>query len=103
MGIDFHTRLARNDAIVFTELDDTIVMMDVEEGRYYELDPVGARVWALLESGPSVAAICDALLAEYEVTPETCREDILGFLEELKDLKVVLVQPEAGRKRRDHE
>ena len=94
MSIELSARVTRNEAIVFTELDDTIVMMDVEEGRYYELDAVGARVWTLLESGPRVGEVCDALVGEYEVAPGTCREDVLGFLEELNDLGVVRVRPE---------
>ena len=94
MSIELSARVTRNQAIVFTELDDTIVMMDVEEGRYYELDAVGARVWALLENGPLVDEVCEAMAGEYEVAPETCRKDVLGFLEELHGLQVVRVQPE---------
>ena len=37
------SRVARSDANIFTELDDTVVMMDVDEGRYYGLAPVRAR------------------------------------------------------------
>ena len=96
MSIDLSARVTRNEAIVFTELDDTIVMMDVEEGRYYELDAVGARVWALLENEPLAGELCEALGREYEVAPETCRKDVLGFLEERRDLQVVQVRPEVG-------
>ena len=90
--IEFSSRIVRSEAIDFTELDDTIVMMDVDEGRYYQLDPVGARVWALIESGPRVAEVCDALAAEYEVAPETCREETGAFLGELSRLAVVQVR-----------
>ena len=63
--------------------------MDVEEGRYYELDPVGARIWALLESAQSVAEVCEALVQAYDVSLETCHEDVRAFLEELDSLGVV--------------
>ena len=89
MDTDLSARVARNESIVFTELDDTVVMMDVEEGRYYELDPVGSSVWALLERAQSVAEVCEALGRQYEVAPERCREDVRGFLEELERLGVV--------------
>ena len=90
--IEPSSRVVRSEAIDFTELDDTVVMMDVDEGRYYELDPVGARVWALIESGPRVGEVCDALAAEYEVGPETCREETGAFLSELSRLAVVRVR-----------
>ena len=43
MAISSATVVARNEAIVFTEIDDIVVMMDVDEGRYYELDEIGTR------------------------------------------------------------
>ena len=63
--------IARNDAIVFTRLDDTVVMVDVDEGQYYELDPVASRAWTLLEEPRSASSICDALTGEYDVDAET--------------------------------
>ena len=71
------SQVSRNEAIVFTDLDDTIVMMDVDEGQYYELDPVGARIWGLLETGRSAADLCDAL----------------EFLQAASAMRIVHVQP----------
>ena len=71
----------RNESIVFTELDETIVMMDVDEGQYYELDSVAARIWQLVENGPTVESICGVLAGEYEVEAKECREDVMEFLQ----------------------
>ena len=85
--------VSRNEATVFTDLDDTIVMMDVEEGQYYELDQIGARIWTLLETGRSVADLCDALSAEFDVDPDTCRRDTLEFLQTACTMRIVHIQP----------
>ena len=82
MDISLTTVVERNQAIVFTEIDDLVVMMDVDEGCYFELDAIGARIWAAIESGVSVAAICDALQEEYEVALEVCHRDVLHFVAE---------------------
>ena len=79
--VELSSVIARNDAIVFTDLDDTIVMMDVDEGHYYELDPIAARIWALLEEASSASSICETLAGEYEVDAETCQRDTLEFLQ----------------------
>lgn len=92
------SRVVRSEAIIFTELDDVVVMMDAEEGSYYELNPVGARIWALAESGPRIAEVCGALVAEYEVVPDRCAEGVLAFLEELHRREVVQVLPADDRK-----
>ena len=92
MNIDPSSMVARNEAIVFTDLDDTVVMMDVDEGQYYELDPIGARIWTLIEAARPVAEICDALAGEYDVDPDTCRHDTLEFLQTASEHRLVRVQ-----------
>ena len=91
VSIEPSSRVARNDAIIFTEFGDTVVMMDVENGSYYELNPVGSRIWALTETGPRVADVCEALVAEYEVAPEACGNEVRAFLEELHSREVIRV------------
>ena len=92
MTIELSSVATRNEAIVFTDLDDTVVMMDVDEGQYYELDPIGARIWALIESPRPVAEICDALAGEYDVDPDTCRQDTLEFLQTASEHRIVQVR-----------
>ena len=77
------TPLARNEAVVFTELDGEVVMLDAKAGRYYELDSVGSRIWTLLEDKPTMAQLRAALAAEFDVSSETCLEDISHFMNEL--------------------
>ena len=93
MSIDLSSVVSRNEAIVFTDLDDSVVMMDVDEGQYYELDPVASRIWALIGTGRSVAEICDVLAGEYEVEPDTCRRDTLEFLQAAWEQRLVRVRP----------
>lgn len=93
MRIEPSSRVARSEAVIFTELDDIVVMMDAEQGDYYELDPVASRIWALAESGPRVAEMCKALVAEYEVAPDTCTDEVAVFLDRLCRLKIVRVLP----------
>ena len=93
MTIDLSSMATRNEAIVFTDLDDSIVMMDVDEGQYYELETVGAKIWTLIEAPRSVAEICDALVDEFEVDPDTCRDETLEFLKTASEHRIVQIQP----------
>ena len=89
MNLSPDCTLRRNDEIIFTDLDDTVVMMDADKGTYFELDPVGTRIWALLETERSVAEVCEVLLAAYDVPREDCRRDVLAFLERAEELGIV--------------
>jgi hypothetical protein len=74
---------------VSCELADEVMILNLNNGVYYGLDPVGARIWELLQEERPVAEIRDALLAEFEVTEERCERDLLRLLGELIDARLV--------------
>lgn len=92
MSIQPTSRVARSEAIVFTELGDVTVMMDAELGNYYELNAVGAKIWALAEFRPRFAEVCEALVAEFEVATETCADEVHAFMDELLRLEVIRIR-----------
>lgn len=64
-------------------LGSEAVVLNVKDGIYYGLDPVGAHIWKLLQTPCKVADIQEALLQEYDVDPERCQRDLMALLEEL--------------------
>ena len=71
------------------ELVGEAVILDLKTGVYYGVDSVGARIWTLLQENKTVSAIRDALMNEYDVTPDQCTHDLLVFLELLKKSELV--------------
>jgi hypothetical protein len=69
---------------------DEIVLLHLENGTYYGLDPVGTRIWALLKQDHGPVEICRLLSAEYEVAPETVEQDVRSFLTDLKSHGIVI-------------
>lgn len=89
IAIDINAKIARNEEIVSSHMDDEIVMMSIEQGEYYGINPVGSRIWELLEQPRTFAGLCDILLEEYDVPVEECRRDVLAFIEQLFEKKLV--------------
>lgn len=87
--IDINAKIARNEEIVSSDMDDEIVMMSIEQGEYYGINAVGSRIWELLEQPRTAAGLCDILLEEYDVPAEECRRDVLAFIEQLFEKKLV--------------
>jgi len=58
-------------------------ILNVKCGVYYGLNPVGARIWDLMQEPCGIAEIQNAITEEYDVEPERCVRDVVGFLEEL--------------------
>ena len=70
------------DAIA-KRVGDELVILNVGSGTYFGLDPVGARIWQLLEEGKSPTEIRDVMVEEYEVSYETLERDIAVLLNDL--------------------
>ncbi len=83
--------IARSESIMFSDLDGQTIMLNMETGEYYDIDPVGSDIWSRIEQPKSVANICQDLLLVYSVGLEKCSEDVLLFLSELVELGAIEV------------
>ncbi|HMO74765.1 MAG TPA: PqqD family protein [Sphingopyxis sp.] len=86
------TLITRNPSVLFNDFDDGLMMMDIDSGHYFDIDSVGSRIWALLESPATLDGICDALVAEYAVEADTCRGETAEFIEELANKGLVTLR-----------
>lgn len=84
---------ARAENKVAAEIGDEAVILDIESGFYFQLNPTAARIWALLESPISVAALCAKLCEAFEVDAATCRAEVVEFLELIRAKKLGTVTP----------
>ncbi len=73
---------ARAD-VTMADLDDEAVLLDVVTGHYFGLNPVGRRIWTLLDQPRRIEELVDALADEYEVPRADLQRDVVAFLERL--------------------
>jgi coenzyme PQQ synthesis protein D (PqqD) len=83
------SRPVPRDGVLVQEMADTRLLLDPETGKYFTLDEVGSRVWALCD-GRAASSIADALCAEYDAPASQIRGDVLELLEELASERLVL-------------
>lgn len=91
-AIGMETVVTRAEGFSTAQVQDDLMMLNVEQGAYYSLDPIGAEIWKLLEQPASVQKIVDQLQERYAVTPQQCQADVLAFLEEMQKNGMILVQ-----------
>ena len=85
------TVVAQIEELVSSDLDGETVMMSVENGKYYGMDAIGSRVWALIKRPRSVAELCDILLTEFKVDRERCEKDVLIFLNKMAEDNLIRI------------
>ncbi|HTG35359.1 MAG TPA: PqqD family protein [Thermoanaerobaculia bacterium] len=86
-------RPQRRERVLTQHAAGTLVLLDLDGGQYYSLDEVSARVWELCDGEHEVDGIVAAISTEYDAPVETIYEDVLAFLEEMEDEKLLVASP----------
>ena len=83
MSVTLETLVRRNDSVLFAGTADSITMMDIEKGDYYDIEGSAARIWELLEEPRTAAALVATLRVEFDVDDATCQADTIEFIDDL--------------------
>jgi hypothetical protein len=80
---------ARRPDALSARVDDELVLLDPRTSLYFGLDRVGRRVWDLLEEPRSIGELCATLEQEFDVAPEDCHADVIGFVARMAEADLV--------------
>lgn len=75
--------------VVSRDVDGELVLLNLKNGLYFGLDPIGNQVWSQLEAGEPLRAAHAALLDSYDVTPEQLEADILLLTNQLVEQELI--------------
>lgn len=89
MTLTLNDKIQRSETIISSEIDTGMVMMDIQQGQYYNLNAIAGRIWELLETSKSGQDICETLVAEYEISPQICEKEVLSYLEKLHNMQII--------------
>ena len=90
-GIPLTSRVRISEDVVFRDLQGELVLLNLKTGVYFGLDPMGTRIWHLIQAHRSLKNVLDSLVEEYEVTDTRCEQDLLGFVAKLRDNSIIEV------------
>jgi len=76
---------------VSAELEEEVVLLNMNDNKYYGLNGIGAFIWRSIEKSGRVSTIVEDVVDSYEVSREHCEEDVLVFLRELSDAGLIRV------------
>jgi hypothetical protein len=87
--ISLQNMVAQIPGNIVSDMGGEKVMMNIDNGKYYNLGEIGGDIWTLIEKSISVQEVVEALLTEYQVEREDCVEQVLTFLQQLYNEKLI--------------
>jgi len=78
--------------VLFQQINNECVLLDMDSEQYYGLDDIGARMWQILSENSETEKALTQLLTEYDIDENTLRQDLLNLITELGNVKLISVE-----------
>jgi hypothetical protein len=75
-----------------TEVDGEKIILDLEGGIYFGLNPTGAQIWEAIQEPTPIGEVVAKVAGEYDVETEQCLEDVMALVQDLKKNGLVEVK-----------
>lgn len=82
--------LRRSDQVLTQQADDSMVLLSLHSGQYYELNEVGHCVWQLCDGARCIDEMIALVCQTYEAPAEAIRADVMELLQDLIDEELLL-------------
>lgn len=83
MAFEPTTPLVRSPDIIASEVDGELVLISIQDGKYFGLDAVGSEIWRLLEQPRSTTSLVEALQAHFDGDGAAIEQETVTFLDQL--------------------
>ena len=83
------TMISRSPSVLTAEVDGEVVMMSIEQGRYFGLDDIGSDIWKRLDTPCSFAELIGRLAVDYDADRAAIAADVRALLGRMAEQDVV--------------
>lgn len=74
----------RSEALVWREIDNELVAVDIAASSYLSTNQTGALLWQMLSEGTTRKALIDRLVESFGISADRAAADIDNFLQSLE-------------------
>lgn len=92
-AVSLSSVIVRSPDVISTNVDTGEIILSIDQGKYYGVTAVGQRIWHLIATPLSLSAVCDQLMAEYEIDRAACEAQVLKFVQNMAANGIVQITP----------
>lgn len=90
------TIITATNGLTVADLNGETILLDENSGCYYGLNEVGARILKLVKDGKTMRQLLEDLSHEYAVDNHQLSQELPVFLDQLVDLKLILIDNDSS-------
>lgn len=89
--ISINNTLVQCEGNVVSDMDGEKVMLNIQQGKYYNLGQVGGDIWTAIRRPATVNEIVGSIMSTYEIAADVCEQDVIAFLQHMLDEKLIRI------------
>jgi hypothetical protein len=78
--------------LTIRKIKNELFVFDRNSATVHTFNEIGAQIFQLIENSIPQSEIAPIILEHYDISIETCQNDILEFLQQLQDKKLIRVK-----------
>lgn len=86
------SKIKQKQGNIVSDMDGEKVMLNIPNGKYYNLGEIGGAIWELIKEPNSMENLITTLLSEYEVGKIECEKHVISFINELYSEGLITVE-----------
>jgi hypothetical protein len=79
-----------SDTVRSTHNQDGAVVLDIQQGEMFNLNPVGSRILELLKSGSTQSAVIDEITRQFNAERAVVERDVQEFIISLREHRLLV-------------
>ena len=83
----------RLDHVVWKVIEGRGILLNLEDGAYFEVGPVGLSIWEKCDGKRRTESIVDLITREFKADSQRVQRDFEAFVAELKRRKLLRLSP----------
>ena len=96
MSLSLDDALTMAPDVMFRNLNDEAVLLDLKNGTYFGLNDIGTRIWELILEHGSLSQVRDLILQEFDVDREAVERDLLALAGQLVERQLAVAKSHGG-------
>jgi Coenzyme PQQ synthesis protein D (PqqD) len=90
--LSIHSIVVAAPEQVSCPLGEESAILNLKNTVYYGLNPIGTRIWNLIQQPRSIRELRDTLVDEYDVEAAHCESDLFQLLEKMRVEGLIVVR-----------
>lgn len=81
--------IVQNANLISAKVSDDTLIMNVETGKFIQINRSAAIIWEMIETPMTFASLCAALVERFDVSAETCEAEVRDWIEHMRALRLI--------------